>query len=118
MQADLSAARSEASPFHGVAAPASEGWWSSSYKRAQPAPAAARNVAVSAPAHTHRGDPQEGDPAHGRGYGAPERAGSHVLSDEEVEEAEASDSFPALGYPVGLGSQLGSGARHHSERPP
>ena len=33
------------------------------------------------------------------------------MSDEEVEEAEASDSFPALGYPSGLGSQLGSGGR-------
>ena len=33
---------------------------------------------------------------------------SKVLSDEEVEEAEASDSFPALGYPAGLGS-IGSG---------
>lgn len=31
-----------------------------------------------------------------------------MLSDEEVEEAEASDSFPALGYPAGLGS-IGSG---------
>lgn len=40
--------------------------------------------------------------------GDPERADSKVLSDEEVEEAEASDSFPALGYPVGLGS-IGSG---------
>jgi hypothetical protein len=35
---------------------------------------------------------------------------SKVLSDEEVEEAEASDSFPALGYPVGMGS-VGSGNR-------
>ena len=45
----------------------------------------------------------------------PERADSKVLSDEEVEEAEASDSFPALGYPAGLGS-IGSGrmsGRHH-----
>ncbi len=31
-----------------------------------------------------------------------------MLSDEEVEEAEASDSFPALGYPAGIGS-IGSG---------
>ncbi len=38
----------------------------------------------------------------------PERADSRVLSDEEVEEAEASDSFPALGYPAGIGS-IGSG---------
>lgn len=38
----------------------------------------------------------------------PERADSKVLSDEEVEEAEASDSFPALGYPAGIGS-IGSG---------
>lgn len=38
----------------------------------------------------------------------PERVDSKVLSDEEVEEAEASDSFPALGYPAGIGS-IGSG---------
>ena len=38
----------------------------------------------------------------------PERADSKVLSDEEVEEAEASDSFPALGYPARIGS-IGSG---------
>ena len=40
--------------------------------------------------------------------GGPERTDSKVLSDEEVEEAEASDSFPALGYPAGIGS-IGSG---------
>ena len=39
-----------------------------------------------------------------------QRADSKVLSDEEVEEQEASDSFPALGYPAGLGS-IGSGQK-------
>ena len=42
---------------------------------------------------------------------------SKVLSDEEVEEAEASDSFPALGYPVGLGS-IGSGKGHKPSHQP
>lgn len=47
-------------------------------------------------------------PVQGQGS---ERADSKVLSDEEVEEQEASDSFPALGYPAGLGS-IGSGQTH------
>ncbi len=68
-------------------------------------------MAASAPAHVHRGAPGAGDPQgpYTGMYG--ERLGSRVMSDEEVEEAEASDSFPALGYPLGLGSQLASGAR-------
>lgn len=32
------------------------------------------------------------------------QADSRVMSDEEVEEAEAADAFPALGYPHALGS--------------
>ena len=47
-------------------------------------------------------------PVQGQGS---ERADSKVLSDEEVEEQEASDSFPALGYPAGIGS-IGSGRTH------
>ena len=47
-------------------------------------------------------------PVQGQGS---ERADSKVLSDEEVEEQEASDSFPALGYPAGIGS-IGSGQTH------
>ena len=75
----------EQSPFGGVAAGDSEGWWNDN-RRSQP-----NHMPSSA-----------------------ERDGSKVLSDEEVEELEAADAFPALGYPrtlasVGVGS-FGSGA--------
>jgi hypothetical protein len=78
----------EQSPFGGVADQDSEGWWDNDR---QPQP---NHMSFSA-----------------------ERDGSRVMSDEEVEEAEAADAFPALGLPrnlasVGVGS-LGSGVCCH-----
>ncbi|BDA49596.1 hypothetical protein COCOBI_14-2150 [Coccomyxa sp. Obi] len=75
-----SSARSDSSqlqqsPFGGVPAKEEEGWWNHDGRRQ------ANLVSSSA-----------------------EQDGSRVMSDEEVEEAEASDAFPALGYPRNLAS--------------
>lgn len=80
VQPGQSSARSDSSqlqqsPFGGVPADEEEGWWNHDGRRN------ANLVSSSA-----------------------EQDGYKVMSDEEVEEAEASDAFPALGYPRNLAS--------------